>query len=471
MFMREKMREDKISAHPSSFRDSSGFVFMYKCSLFRQINYSYKENFDLFIFSGLYKELLEKDLIIPFEEIDPKIKAEMQCDQGTYKVIRPLLIPFISYPYEWSFSQLKDAALLTLTVQKMALQRGMSLKDGSAYNIQFMNGKPIFIDSLSFEKYKEGSSWAAYKQFCQHFLAPLALICHRDIRLNQMSRNYIDGIPLDLAKALLPVITFFKLPLLIHIHLHAILQKKYSKNGKTTLRKLSLASFMGIIDSLESAIDGLKWNVPTTEWSEYYRCTNYGDHAWKSKIHLIEKYLSLKKPKTVWDFGANDGFFSRLAAKQNIYTVSFDIDPVVIEHSYLQAKNDRERKLLPLVLDMTNPTPGIGWANHERESLVDRGPCEIAMVLAIIHHLVISNNISFEKIASFLAGITVNLIIEFVPRSDSQLKKMLENCTDVFDNYNQEQFENSFGALFNIEQKEKIEQSERVIYLMRKRNA
>jgi len=261
---------------PSSFRDPGGFLFYRDGSIFRQVNSIYKENYDHLVNSGLYENLINAELLIPHEEVD----VEAVRPDLNYKLIKPELIPFVSYPYEWSFSQLKDAALTTLRVQKKSLELGMSLKDCSAYNIQFRNGKPVFIDTLSFEKYHEGQPWVAYRQFCQHFLAPLALMSYRDIRLNQLLRIYIDGIPVDLASSLLPFRTRFIFSLLTHIHLHARSQKHYAdKAVDVSSKKVSRLSFLGLINNLESAVNKLKWRPGGTEWADYYDETNYSSDA------------------------------------------------------------------------------------------------------------------------------------------------------------------------------------------------
>ncbi|MFC1593962.1 SAM-dependent methyltransferase, partial [Candidatus Omnitrophota bacterium] len=208
------MRQDNVA---SSFRDPSGFLFYHNDSLYRQVNVIYKEHYEHLIHSGLYGALVKEGLLIPHVEVDLGLR---RSDQG-YKIIKPEVVSCISYPHEWSFSQLKDAALTTLTIQKKAMECGMSLKDCSAYNIQFKKGMPIFIDTLSFEKLQADQPWIAYRQFCQHFLAPLALMSYSDIRLNQLFRIYIDGIPLDLASRLLPGRTRFSPALFSHIHLHA----------------------------------------------------------------------------------------------------------------------------------------------------------------------------------------------------------------------------------------------------------
>jgi len=220
----------------SSFRDPSGFIFHKDGILYRQINESYKENYDHLINSELYDELVSNDLLIPHKEV---IESP-PLPEKAYKVIQPEKISFISYPYEWSFSQLKQAALTSLEIQKISMNFGMSLKDCSAFNIQMRNAKPILIDTLSFEKYQEGQTWKAYKQFCQHFLAPLALISYRDIRLSQLFRIYMDGIPLDLTSKLLPFRTRSMFSLLAHIHIHSKSQKHFgSKQVNVKNRTMS----------------------------------------------------------------------------------------------------------------------------------------------------------------------------------------------------------------------------------------
>ena len=220
-----KTKTTTSQAHNASFRDPSGFLFSREGVLYRQVNQVYAADFTRLMDSGLYDKLIKAGLLIPHVESDLK-PAQPEL---AFKVIRPERVPFISYPYEWSFGQLKDAALATLSIQKRALKLGMSLKDASAYNIQFYNGKPVLIDTLSFETYQEGEPWVAYRQFCQHFLAPLALMAYRDVRLSQLLRVYIDGIPLDLASELLPGRTRWNLGLATHIHLHASAQKRYAE--------------------------------------------------------------------------------------------------------------------------------------------------------------------------------------------------------------------------------------------------
>jgi hypothetical protein len=413
--------------------------------------------------SGLYDKLVKAGLLIPHVEVDQDSAAP-----GAHKIIQPERVPFISYPYEWSFGQLKDAALATLSIQRRALKLDMSLKDASAYNIQFVRGKATLIDTLSFEAYKEGQPWVAYRQFCQHFLAPLALMALRDVRLNQLLRVYIDGVPLDLASGLLPARTRFNFGLLTHIHLHAGAQKRYSgaevkSRAATTFSKQAMT---GLIDSLDSAVRKLEWKPGGTEWGDYYDITNYSDAAFEHKKELVREWSARVNPTLVWDLGANTGVFSRVAGESGVFVVSSDIDPTAVEQNYRQMKSEKTQNLLPLLIDLTNPSPSIGWANEERDSFGGRGPADIVLALALIHHLAISNNVPLLQVADFFASVGKRLIIEFVPKSDSQVQRLLVSREDIFPNYTREGFEAAFRQKFKIAEAVNVRESERVLYFM-----
>lgn len=451
------------SMKDTSFKDPSGFIFTKNNELYRQINHDYKENYDLLIESKLYENLVSNGLLISHQEVELPFESK-----DGYKVIKPEKIQFISYPYEWSFSQLKDAALLTLQIQKTALEYSMNLKDASAYNVQFHNGKPVFIDTLSFEKYRQNTPWVAYKQFCQHFLAPLALMSYKDIRLNSLLKNYIDGIPLDLTSSLLPVSTKLNFAILAHIHIHAKSQKHYESKADSSAKQaqISLFNLKALIDSLESVVKSLKLPKVDTEWGDYYNNTNYSDDAFRIKRDIVSGFIDELTPNSLWDLGANLGEFSRVASDKGIDTIAFDIDPVAVEKNYLICKSNKETKILPLLMDLINPSPAIGWANKERAAFVDRVPVDTVMALALIHHLAISNNLPFGNIAQFFAQLGKSLIIEFVPKTDSQVKKLLATREDIFPDYNQECFEGTFSQYFDIKKAQKISNSERTLYLM-----
>lgn len=447
----------------SSFRDNSGFIFWENGEIFRQVNPCYKEEYDMLMTGGLYEKLISKNWLVEHREVEPR--------DGAYKIIKPEKLDYISYPYEWSFSMLKDAALLTLKIQKIALKYDMSLKDATAYNIQFTsNAKPIFIDTLSFEKFKE-TPWVAYAQFCRHFLAPLLLMSYTDNRLQNLLRDYIDGIPLDLASKLLPVKTKFNPSILMHMHLHS--QKSVQLEGNSSVNvkalKMSKKQQIAMVENLKDLVKSIKWNPKGTEWGEYYTFTNYSDDAAKQKHDIVSKFIDEVQPGNLWDLGANNGFYTRIASGKNISAIAFDIDPIAVEKNYLSVKNSKERNILPILSDLTNPAPAIGWANKERMSFMEKGGADVVMALAIIHHLSISNNLPFKKTAEFFSKIAKNLIIEFVPKTDSKVKILLSTREDIFPDYDEKHFEETYREYFDITEKIKISGSERTMYLMRKK--
>ena len=450
---------------PSSFRDPAGFVFVQDNVVYRQINKEYEGHYRKLMDGGLYEALTKKKWMVYHEEVDIEVD-----NKNVYKVIRPQQIPFISYSYEWCFSQLKDAALLTLDIQELALRFGMTLKDSSSYNIQFLP-QPIFIDTTSFEKYEEGSAWVGYRQFCRHFLAPLALMSYGNIHFNKILTSYIDGIPLDFASSLLPKRTKFNISLLSHIHLHAKGESFEGASQKTKKYKVSKLGLLGIIDSLRSCIQRLRLKkIHSSIWSDYYeKELNYTDEAFTAKKKIVGEMLQNITPQSIIDLGANRGIFSRVPSEMGMYTISSDIDPIAVERNYLEVKNSKRTNLLPLVVDITNPSPGIGWENAERESFFTRAPKTTTLALALIHHLVIANNLSFEKVAAFFSRICKNLIIEFVPKSDSQVQRMLRHREDIFSFYTQQNFVTAFAKEFEIKQTVPVVGSDRIIYLMERK--
>jgi hypothetical protein len=450
---------------PGSFRDPSGFLYERAGRLYRQVNRTYQEDYQHLVCSGLLARLVKENLLVAHDEVS----VEPAEPASAYKVIAPVRLPFISYPYEWCFSQLKDAALATLRIQTIALEHGMILKDASAYNIQFTGGGPILLDTLSFQKYREGEPWVAYRQFCQHFLAPLALMVYTDVRMGQLMRVFIDGVPLDLASRLLPVRTRMRFGLMIHLHLHAAAQRHYAgKTSRPSRRKMPRTSLLGLVSSLTSSVTRLKWSLPKTEWGEYYNATNYSVASMDAKKKTVATVLERIKPDTVWDLGANTGEFSQVAARYAATTVAFDIDPVAVERNYLDCRG-AGGTILPLLMDLTNPSPAQGWRHEERMSLETRGPADCALALALVHHLAISNNVPLGNLAAFFACLCRHLVIEFVPKEDSQVRRLLSTREDVFPEYDQGSFERAFGTLFDIREAVPVAQSSRTLYWMSKK--
>ena len=450
----------------SSFRDPSGFVYTRDGVLYRQVNRVFRDEFEAVTTSGLYDELARQGLLIPHRAAS----LELAASEGAVAVLQPEPVRFISYPYEWSFGQLHDAALLTLEIQERALVRGITLRDATAYNIQFHNGKPVFIDTLSFEPRKEGEPWIAYRQFCEHFVVPLALMSRVDIQLGTLLRAHLEGVPLELGSRLLGGRSWRSLGLLFHVRLHAAAQRRYRDRapavGERTSRKVTAQTVLGLVRSLRSVIESFRWSPGGTEWADYTDDNNYSAEATSSKRDLVTGLLRGRGVRTVWDLGANTGEYSRAARAEAEHVVSFDIDPAAVERNYRRVRAEDERAILPLLMDLTNPSPALGWAHRERLSLEQRGPADALLALALIHHLAIGHNLPLERVAAYFARLGRALVIEFVPKSDSQVQRMLRSRPDIFPCYTREGFEAAFRTAFSIDEARPVAGSERIVYRM-----
>jgi hypothetical protein len=454
-----------LGAEPGSFRDPAGFVFHRGGLLYRQVNRSYGSTFDRLMDSGLYEKLTDRGLLVPHEEAD----LALAHDDRAHRVIQPRRIEFISYPFEWCFSQLQQSALATLDIQESALAHDLSLKDANAGNIQLLDGRPALIDTLSFEPYEEGFPWVGYRQFCQHFLAPLALMARTDIRLAGLLATHLDGVPLDLAARLLPFRSRFNPGLFMHLHLHARGQRRHQHRttDRAALRgRMDRHKLLALLSSLRSTIRKLRWRPGDSDWADYYQRDSYSDAAFREKQQLVAAMLEAAGPGSVWDLGANTGEFSRLALARAKPVIALDFDPGAVEINYRQMTRDRETGLFPLVADLTNPTPPTGWANRERRSLLERGPAGTVIALALTHHLAISNNVPFSRLADFFAGLTRHLIVEFVPADDPMAARLLAMRNHDFPGYTVEAFESALAERFNIHRREPIPGSDRALYLM-----
>jgi ribosomal protein L11 methylase PrmA len=448
--------------HPGSYRDPAGFVFNKEGIIYRQVNKFFKEDFDHFIQSGCYEQLVKKGLLIPHQTIQGNITGT----EDHYLTLQPENIELISYPYEWSFDMLKDAALLTLQLVKESLESGCIVKDATPYNVQWKNGKFIWIDSLSFEKYKE-EPWIAYNQFCKSFLSPLLLMHHNKMHLQELLLAYPDGIPLHITSSLLPFKTRLSIHTYLHIHLHA---KASLKNPVTEKNiKFPKQKLLNLILSLELLIKKLKAPVYQTTWSAYYKEAVLRDDYLEIKKSIVKDWISKSSAGTVADLGCNQGEFAMLAASLGIPVIAVDSDALSINNLYLFIKNTKAKYIQPLVADLANPTPAMGVNNEERASLLTRLKADIVLALALIHHLVIGKNISFDLIAKFFSECGQQLIIEFIPKEDEKIQLMLQHKKDIYQHYSERNFAEAFKKLFDLKERKEIGNSKRVLFLMTKK--
>lgn len=448
------------AADPGSFRDPAGFVFRRAGHVYRQVNRSYAPTFTRLEETGFLPGLQAENLLIAHE----RIGTDAAITDDAFAVLRPETVPFVSYPYEWCFSQLKTAALLTLDLQARALARGFILRDASAYNIQFLGGHAVFIDSLSFAIYKSGQPWYAYGQFCEHFLVPLALMAERDIRLAALQRPMSNGIPLDLGSRLLGATTWLRPGLMLHVHAHAASRRRYSRDAAAQkTRTMTLAALERLTEHLRSTTEGLRWQPGDSEWANYEAEHGYDAASVRAKEGAVAELLANVHAITVWDLGANTGTYSAVAARLGARVVSIDGDYSAVERHYQRVRT--ERSTLPLVMDLRDPSPAHGWAHIERQSLSERGPADAVLALALIHHLVLGAGVPLAAVATWLAGLGRFCIVEFVAPDDPQVLRLVAGRTEETHPYTEDEFRRAFAAHFALRERRELSSTSRVLHL------
>ena len=460
-----------MSANSGSFRDPSGHVFSKKGCIYRSIFTPGVKDFEAARDAGIYDKLIESGLLLPHEEVDI---GDLTPEGTIYCLTHPRL-PMISYPWEWPFSMLKEAALLHLDAMEMLVPQGFWLRDASAFNAQFDGNCVRLIDTLSVGLRVPDSPWVGYGQFCSHFLAPLAVAAHCDIRTLSLWRNYIDGYPLDLVTKMLPSWRRYRPGLFMHLTLHSGFQNAADRKediGKTKLLKrpkVSDRGLVGLIHSLRRTIEGIKWKRTSKVWEEYAEIRTYEDEDVVQKSEYVDRVVQRLQPRVVWDLGANTGEFSLIAGSHGAFVVSIDGDPACTEFLYqkISVENGKKR-ILPLTMNLANPSPGLGWNSNERLSLNDRGPADMVLALALIHHLVFSSCVPLSMIAKWFGNFAKHLLVEFVPPADPMVQKLLRNRGDEHLPYNLEVFRSSFGEFFDF-----IDQTllpnDRILFLCKRR--
>lgn len=443
----------------SSFRDPASRVLKRENTFFRQINAAGMADFRQLIDSGLAKMLTELGMLTPFKVAE---------DHGDTALLELQTIEFVNYPYEWCFGQLKAAAVLTLEVTILALQHDMILKDASNFNVMFDGPRPLFIDHGSFTAYRTDTPWQAYRQFVMHFLSPLLLMKHCDLQYNTELKNHLDGFPLKYTSKLLPYTSYLELCPLLHVHLHARFEDKYS-DSRAPGKQIKLAKNK-LLDLLVYLRDYLKTMTPPpakTEWGDYYHDHNYTHEAFHDKRRIVREVVNSLKPVRTIDFGANNGEFSQIAASGSALVIAADMDPAAVEQLYQQ----KHERILPLLMDLNNPSPALGVMNRERLSFLERAQADLAMGLALIHHLRISGNWPIAYIARFFAGSAPAALVEFIPRDDSQIQRLLRSRPDIYQDWTLDQVVAAFQKYYQSCEIMPIRDSGRSLLLLSQRNS
>ena len=441
-----------------SFRDRNGRIVYQDGQIFRLISQSAKDNWDLLGSTGLAEQLMQSGQLVRTTEIGlEELRAAVDQIPGSWvSALRHERIRTISYAYEWSFSMLKDAALLQLELLASALEKGIILKDATPYNIQWSGVSPVFIDTPSFEPHVETEPWVAYRQFCELFLYPLMLQAYRGISLNQMLRSSIDGIEPSTANQMFSFRDRFRPGVFTHVFLQSKMQGSLASKQSDTRGELRRAGFnreliKANVKGLQKLVRKLCWQAKGTEWADYSEFHNYSDQDHQQKEQFVAAVCESLKPAMVWDLGANTGQFSRIAAAHADYVVAADIDPVAVEKHYQYLKLKGMENILPLVMNLADPSPNWGWRGTERTDLATRSKPELTLCLALIHHVVITANIPMSDFIDWLADLESDLMIEYVSREDEQVKKLLLNKHDQYEDYDQTLMISCLEHRFNID--------------------
>jgi hypothetical protein len=453
-----------LQNEPGSFRDRNGAVFYRDGRVYRAISEKALANWGRLESSAFFRRLMETGRIVATERVDT------EPEPGWAAVLRHARIPFISYPYEWTFGMLKDAALLQLELMQAALAENMILKDSSAYNIQWMGAEPVFIDIPSFEALGPGEPWVGYRQFCELFLYPLMLQAYKGVDFRAFLRGSLDGIPAEVLRPLLSTRDLARPGVLMHVVAQHALQLRYSAETAGVKGSLAAAGFDKRM--IERNVAGLRRIVekmePTgarTVWADYAKTHSYDSAGFEAKCAFVRRAAQHRKWRLAWDLGCNAGTFSRIAAEHAEYVVAMDGDRMAVDHLYrTQRGREDSRKILPLVVNLADPSPNQGWLGLERRSLPDRGRPELTLCLALIHHIVIGANVPMRDFVGWLAELGTSLVIEFVGRGDEMVQRLLANKDDQYADYHEAAFEAALGERFDIVVREPLKGGKRTIY-------
>jgi len=455
-------------ADPGSFRDPLSRVFVDDDGVWRGLSSEALADYERLAGSTFFREAIERGDIVATERAD-----DVALPGEWAAVLRHERIDVLSYPYEWPFEMLRDAALLQLALTRGALAEKLITKDASAYNVQFVGTKPVFIDVGSFERLRGGEPWPGYRQFCELFLNPLLVQALRDVPFQPLLRGSIHGISPTTAAELLRGEGRFTKGVFTHVKLHARAERKYADDDREhdVKAELQRAGFgPGLIDAqlknLEKAVAGLKWGKQESTWSDYADRAHYADQDLGTKERFVAGAVEARSPGRVLDLGANDGHFSRLALQAGAASVvAVDSDDLVVDRLYRDLRRVGERRVLPLVLDLSDPSPGLGWRSRERLPFVERVRPDLVLCLAVVHHLALTNTIPLDEIVAFLADFGAPLVVEFPHHDDVMASRLLaRKRTGVFDAYTRENWERALQSRFKLLTSETLPSGTRTLY-------
>tara|TARA_Y100000741_G_scaffold364643_1_gene356367 strand:- start:1840 stop:3222 length:1383 start_codon:yes stop_codon:yes gene_type:complete len=450
-----------------SFRDPAGKIFYYKNKIFRKLSADGVKRLEFIKNNLIIEKSIKNNFLVNTRILNSKDKEELNLETEIF-YLEHEKIPYISYPYEWSFTQLKEAALFHLDFNLFLLNHNATLIDASAYNVQFIGNKPIFIDVLSLKKYEDGEPWLGHKQFCENFLNPLFLKSKKGLKFNNWFKGNIEGIETSEINKILGFFDKFSYNVFVHIFLLNKIEEKYKKQKSLKINKkktfLKKKGLIAILTQLRNYISNLKDYKSITTWDNYSTENSYSAKADYEKKKIVENFFKKNNFNIICDLGCNDGEYSEIALKNNCSKViGFDYDLNAIEKAFIRSRNN-ELNFLPLFFDASNPSTNLGWNEQERMSFNKRANFDGVIALAFKHHLAIAKNIPLNQVVKWLVSLAPRGLIEYIPKNDITIKKMLELKGDIFSDYTIENFEKSLNQNCNIISKNNISETGRVIY-------
>ncbi len=458
-----------ITLEPGSFRDRTARVFYHDGKILRGLNETALKEWQALSATGFYRRFCETGAIVPTQQRDISSVPFDQSSQPWAGVLEHERLPFVSYPYEWSFEMLRDAALLQLDLVLAGLDEGIGLKDASAYNVQWKGATPVFVDLASFYVRADGEPWVGYRQFCQMFLYPLLLQAYRDVPFQPWMRGSIDGMDAEVCLNLLSARDYLRGGVLAHVYLQAKAQKAYNSTTRDVRADLNKAGFDKRIikanaERLRALVASLEWKPRQSTWSDYLKCGHYEASDAAQKRDFVRGVASARRWNLAWDIGCNVGVFSRIVAEHARSVVAMDADYLAIDKLYRALKSERVANILPLIVNVTDPSPNLGWRNLERKRISERGQPELVLALALIHHVVIGGNIPMAEFVQWLRDLGGDLVIEFVTRQDPMVATLLRNKEDHYSDYTEQVFERELAARFRIVKREPLGSGTRILY-------
>jgi len=431
-----------IIKNQGSFKDPAGNIYEYNGRIIRKVKKFGKSRYEFIKNSGILQSSIDNGYLVGTKEISD-LKNEKIFSDAEY-LLEHKVVPYISYPYEWNFYQLQAAAIHHLDFQIFLLKKGAVLIDANSFNIQFIGNKPIFIDVLSIDEYRDDSFWVGHKQFCELFLNPLLLRSIKGINFNNWYRGNVNGITTEELNSLLTFYEKLSYNIFFHVTMLSKLDKKTVTDPKKTLNKLkkvksfSKSSYLAILFQLRNWIKKLKIKKIKSTWDNYSEDNSYDQKSINSKLNIVKNFIKKTKPNLLADLGCNDGKFS-LASLDNgcKQVIGFDFDINSTEKAYL---NFKDKSFLPLYFDAANPSSNIGWNENERFGFNKRTNFDALIALAFEHHLSIAKNIPLKEVVMWLVNIAPKGLIEFVPKDDPTIQQMLSLKGDIFQDYSEDNF-------------------------------